>query len=401
MKDFICNVCNGQSYKPIYEKQVSHPLWWCGKGYDVIQLRYVVCLNCGYITLFPRLSFVEYEENYRLVPGLDREVLSKRRKVMLEERKEFIRHNCDGIDSNTVVEVGPAYGDFLLLLSEFKNRVGIEPSSTYCEHVERSELPLDYRSCMLEDAPQIAPDLYASANMVVACHVLEHAENPRIFVRNLAGLVKLGGYVFIEVPSVEAMSECEDPIFQTTHFGHVSQFSIPVLNRLCISESLQPVRVEFTSRHDYPVIRALYQKHAAPDGIAELFRRHCEFIESNGLATKQILLDKLNSDKTRHVLVWGCGQDLFDVLDLLNESEVELLARKVRLVDVNKGKQGKVLYDMKIEDPAAFASQAIETVVVSSRSELIQSDIIKHARRLAPTAELILLYPLQVPSEVN
>jgi len=394
MDQFSCNVCDHKQFETLYDKQVAHPLWWCGNGYNAIRLRYVMCHNCGYITLFPRLNFSEYAENYRSVPGLSRQALATKREAMLAERRAFLMQNRDEIGLETIVEIGPAYGDFLLLLPEFNRRIGIEPSATYCDYVTSSQLPLDYRSCMLEEIPQAAPELVATADVVAACHVLEHAENPRAFVRQMANLVNPGGCVFIEVPSVEAMAECRASIFQTLHFGHVSQFSVPALSRLCATESLRPLELHVSSRHDYPVIRALFRKDAAPELIVEMFGQHCAAVAENLAAARAILLETLHTFTEDRILLWGCGQDLFDVLDLLDESELAMLTDNVKLVDINSGKQGKKLYGLTVVSPRDFHSAEVEAIVVSSRSELIQADIVNSAHQLAPAADLRFLYPL-------
>src|SRR4030042_3893896 len=246
MQDFICSVCGGDDWKSVYEKQVMHPLWWLDDKSIDIKLKYFICQKCGYITLFPRLRFDEYERYYKLAPAPSRDAFSKRA-PMLEARTTFILNNINQNELDVVVEVGPAYGEFLLLLSEFKKRVGIEPSSTYCEFVGSLKIPLEYYCCMIEEVPESVPELLSSADLAVASNVLEHAFDVRIFVKHLVKLVKPGGYVYIEVPSVEAMAECKKPIYQTIHFGHISQFSKSVLNKLCISESLEPVKVEFTA----------------------------------------------------------------------------------------------------------------------------------------------------------
>ena len=66
-----------------------------------------------------------------------------------------------------VVEVRPSFRDFLLLLPEFKRRVGIEPARMACQHVKSSNFPLEYHCCMLEDVPESLPQLLEATDLAV------------------------------------------------------------------------------------------------------------------------------------------------------------------------------------------------------------------------------------------
>jgi SAM-dependent methyltransferase len=392
MKTFFCDVCRKNDWESIYEKQIVHPLWWIDKQNIDIKLQYIICRQCGYITLFPRMKYREYEAYYRLAPVPSRNAFLKR-KPMLEVRREFILHHVqqNNVVSDVVIEIGPAYGDFLAMLPEFKKRIGVEPSADYFDSSKITGIPFEYHNCMLEEIPARAPALLSSANLVVASNVLEHAFNPRDFINHLAKLVKGGGYIYLEVPSVEAMAECKNPAYQTIHFGHISQFSIPVLNRLCISENLDPVRVEFTVKDNYPAIRALYRKGAVND-IARFFKQHCKYLDDQVLTGKEILLEQSNSGN-RNILIWGCGNDLLDILSSLDDFERAQLSNRVKLVDTNSLKHHKRLFGIEIQGPSNLLSHQVDTVLIASRSELIKDDIMGDARNIFPGAQIFFLYP--------
>ena len=392
MRNFKCNVCAGNEWKSVYKKKALHPLWWLPDNSMDIDLNYVICRKCGYITLFPRLNADEYEKYYRLVPTPARDTFLKR-KPMYESRKSFILDKMAKHELDVVIEVGPAYGDFLLLLSEFNKRIGIEPSQDYCGFVEASKLPLEYYCCSLENISQYNPGLLFSSNLVVASNVLEHAFEPRIFIRHLFDLTKTGGYVYIEVPSVEAMSEVKAPSYQTLHFGHISQFTVDVLNQLCVSESLEPICAEVFSTNDYPVLRALYRRANRAKSIEKLFQRHVEFYDMQAATAKTVLLAHFGSGKNSQMILWGCGQDLLDVLNLCDSSQVALLLKRVKLVDMNINKQHRMLAGFMICAPAELKSLKVDIILISSRSKLIQADIMKEASQLFPDAELVVLYP--------
>jgi hypothetical protein len=386
-----CCICGSHTWETIYRKKTLHPLWWLpGNALDV-NLHYVMCQWCGYITLYPRLAPEVYETYYRLAPVPSREMFLARKPV-LELRKAFIVDNIPEQEGNVVIEVGPAYGDFLLLLTGFRRRIGIEPSSKYYEHVTAENLPLEYYPYMLEQISEYLPELLFSANLTVASHVLEHAFNPRSFVKHLVQLIKPGAFVYIEVPSIEAMAEVENPVFQTLHFGHISQFSKEVLNQLCVSESLEPISVESSSKDNYPVIRGLYRRSDRAQNVGRLFQLHADYINAQARTAKNIL-GQCFTKGFHHIIVWGCGEDLLDVLNILDESELAFASTLVKFVDTNRRKQGRKLFGIEIHDPTRLRSDQIDAVLITSRSKLIQSDIKKNAHHIFHDAQIISLYP--------
>lgn len=391
MKSAACDVCRGKDWALLYEKQILHPLWWLKEKNAGKKLRYYICQKCGYIALFPRLSFSESQDYYRLAPTPSLAAFATRGKL-LGARKQFILRKLREALFNRIVEIGPAYGDFLRIMPEFKQRIGIEPSANYCQIVEDNTSPFEYHCCMLEDVAERHPELLESADLVVASHVLEHAYQPRKFVRDLIGLARPGGFIYIEVPSVEAMAELSDSAAQTIHFGHVSQFSAPVLNQLCVSEALDVVGNEISAREKYPLLRGLYTKPRRAEIVGEQFRRHGSLVDAQAIQAKQVLLKALSANK-KHLVLWGCGDDLFGVLKLLSGAQLNLLAKRGSLVDMNPRKQNKRFSGLVVADPSDVGSASVGTVLICSRSKLLQSDIGRAAKALFGAAECITLFP--------
>ena len=392
MDPFSCPLCEGADARPVFDRTVLHPRWFTPGAPPEVHLRYVACSRCGHVTMHPRLSFEEVADNYRASPTPTRESQDALRVKIYAERVAFVERQLEGRPRSLVVEVGAAYGDFLRALPGFARRVGVEPSETYRAYHDRTG-DLEIHATMLEHLAEEVPDLAGHADLVVASHVLEHAEDPRRFVRDLGALARPGGLVYLEVPSIEAMARCDKPLYQTIHVGHVSQFSVPTLQRLCICEGLTPVAIETTARHDYPVVRGVFERAPEPSELATLFEHHGEAVHEATRAARATLDEVLNSSAA-HTLVWGCGQDLLDVLDTFTEAELAEIARRATLVDASPDKQGRTLRGLEILAPEASASRAVGAVVITSRSELLQADIEHAARELLDGVRVARLYPL-------
>ncbi|MFC1705287.1 methyltransferase domain-containing protein [Planctomycetota bacterium] len=369
-----CCVCGREAFSLVHEDNVLHPLWWDPSQPLECRLQYEGCDGCGFVRLASGLSLEVLKTYYRVTPTPSQEVFAKRA-GMYDSRVEFIRESVGRRLRGTLIEVGPAYGDFLARFSEFEERIGIEPSREYRKLVRARGLPFVYHDCLLEEVSVRCPQILGCGNLVAACNVLEHAVSPADFIRALAALARAKGWVYLEVPSVEAMAECHDPCYQTLHVGHVSHFAVPVLNRLCVAAGLSPVRTEWSARDSYPVVRALYQKDPSPTEIHRMFMWHAAGRTATADEARGRLLAILEETGAQRLAIWGCGQDLLDVLNRLSEQELVALQSRTVLVDANTRKQQRGLVGLTIRSPDALLGKRPNVVIVASRSQLIVQDI--------------------------
>jgi SAM-dependent methyltransferase len=393
VKDLVCPVCGKQHWESVYRKRILHPLWWFQRGAARMLLRYVGCRHCGYVTLLPRLSAKDYARYYTGVPDLWRDVCHKRRAVW-RERACFIRDHMDGTARGTVIEVGPGYGEFLCLLTAFRRRIGVEPSRNCWRYVKEHNLPVKYHCCMLEDVRSACRGLLGSADLVIAAHVLEHAVDPRRFVRDLVALSRPGGYVYVEVPSIEAHADCRQSVYQNIHFGHISQFSVSVLSRLCVSESLEPVKVISSAAGNYPCVRALYRRMGSPDSVLRCFAGHAAAVDAQAELAARKVAGTIRSRSVRTAVVWGCGQDLLDALQLLPAASRTRIRQKAVLVDMDPAKQRRMFFGMRIRDPRSLRTGTPDVVLIATRSDITRSHIEEAARQMFPAAKIVSAYAL-------
>ncbi len=387
---FICPVCACEEYKDIYSQNIVHPLWWKDKQYKNVSLSYVICLDCGFITQYPALDFEILSEYYKSSPTPSKESF-RARAHLFEERKRFLTEHIENPVYGRVIEVGAAYGDFLSLLTEFEERIAIEPSESYNQRNDEVSSDIIYIPVLLEELDEKEPELKQSGDLVVAAHVLEHTANPAAFVKHLRDLVKDGGYLFIEVPSIEGFAECITPIFQNLFFGHLHHFSLEVLNRLCVSQSLIPVFSSYSIKDNYPIIRALFRKTNIIKTNTELFIRHIKNV-SEEYETAIELLTKAAEKSTLKILVWGIGDDFIRILNSLSDMQRGNLISKTIFADMNLQKQGRVLFGKEIHAPYKVSVNDFECVVVPIKSEILVFNIIKDIEEIYPGKRIIPLF---------
>ncbi len=377
MVDGRCRVCGGDAISELLDAKVAHPLWWRDEYPQVTRLRYLMCDNCGYIFLWPRFTLAQYRDIYANTPGLNRDEIFRARQKMLLARKAFIEKTSRATNHDVALEVGTAYGDFLRLFSRYERKIGIEPSVTYVRQAKDEGAPIEYYPYMLESLLDAEPQLAGVADLALACHVLEHALDPVAFVTELTKLLNDGGELFIEVPSIEGMAQIARPRYQNLYFGHVSQFSVPVLTRIAVACGLLPVAVEYHCRDNYPVIQGLFKKAPSPRTIADMFAQHARRARASLDDGRRTFRQLLFTTNLQRLLVWGCGQDLFDLVALFDADCAQLFRQKVTLVDRNEGKHGCEFGGLKIASPDAVSAGEYDCVVIATRSEILNSAIIQ------------------------
>lgn len=390
MNEFRCDICGNNDYKKIYNKKSMHPLWWTDE-FDSIQfdLNYVICNQCGYITHYPRLEVDIYEKYYKIVPPLNNYNSDIKYNALMELRKNFISGLIDPKQINRAIEIGPSNSNLLSFIPS-EEKIAIEASKALCDYYNTLDTDIKFHCGMLENVEHDMPQLLESADLVIASHVLEHAQNPSRFVLMLTALLKPLGYVYIEVPSVEALADCGKTSHPNLHFAHISQFSISVLNRLCISLFLTPIKVEIGNEENCHAIRALYQLMPKPIEIQTLFLQQCMNTFKDAEQAKQVLLREIKASDNR-VALWGCGDDLFDVFRIMDDCDLNLIKDKVILVDINKRKHNKEMFGFNINGPQALSS-TIDTIIVCPGSQKIKNDITIDIISRSLNANVIYLY---------
>jgi 2-polyprenyl-3-methyl-5-hydroxy-6-metoxy-1,4-benzoquinol methylase len=138
------------------------------------------------------------------------------------------------------LDVGTGYGFFL---KELRDRYAIETTGVEVSRQEaefgKGELNLDIKNAMLSDAG--VPK--ASFDLVTSFEVIEHVQNPREFVKELAHYVRPGGYLLIMTDNFESdVVEALGPGFpKWIPHSHISHFGPKTLESVVADQGLEIV----------------------------------------------------------------------------------------------------------------------------------------------------------------
>ncbi|HUX37312.1 MAG TPA: class I SAM-dependent methyltransferase [Rectinemataceae bacterium] len=218
-----CAICGSQDFRPLWNLE---------------SFSYVICAECGLVQQNPQpdpeFVLARYDDSYR-----DYEVERQGDYARLERLAlgdlGFAELGA-GIGaraaaqgrSPTFLDVGCATGALIAgLEKEGWKCVGVEP----CVPAARfgRSLGLDIRPCVLEEAELAS----ASFDVVHASHLIEHLNDPSVFLLEARRLLAPGGLLIITTPNIDGLqARLLGPAWRSAIYDHLYLFSKRSLRRL-------------------------------------------------------------------------------------------------------------------------------------------------------------------------
>ncbi|MBF0266164.1 MAG: class I SAM-dependent methyltransferase [Gammaproteobacteria bacterium] len=206
-----CPICGSSQIKEVLNK--PHAFFTSGSA-SVEKYSVALCHNCSFV--FQKSAYTKtYQEainklyqNYQQSNQFD----FPRRDPKTLDALDFVTHYINIGPQTKVAEFGSDRGDFLYLLKQQTGAqvVGLEP----CEQPD-AKVPTKIASIL-------QPSSHGQFDVILMKQTFEHIVDPIKAVNNLKTYVKAGGYVYIEVPSLERITEYSLEDFIPDHVSHYS-----------------------------------------------------------------------------------------------------------------------------------------------------------------------------------
>jgi SAM-dependent methyltransferase len=279
-----------------------------------------------------------------------------------------------------IIDIGCANGG---LLSELKalgysNLVGVDPSAGCVANIQRSH-GVEAHVGSIRSMPAVG-----TFDLLILSHVLEHVADLRSTVRDLTGLLRLGGRCYIEVPDATRYRDFLLAPFQDFNTEHINHFSLAALENLFGSdgftvESRGQKTIESSPGCPYPAAYIFFVLQGGKRDFQtdESLRRDLvEYIEASRRKLEKIdqRLAATVCAAGQPVLVWGTGQL---TMKLLAETCLGSAAI-VAFVDGNPINQGKTVVGRPVLAPRDVTDRSAPILLAT----LLHQDAIEETIRV-------------------
>ena len=233
-----CDLCGAHTVRELYTAsdrlRNDGPLWTI-----------VECDGCGVLRTLPELSDADlaqyYPDEYWGAPEPTQKWINSS-----QSEKTVFLSRC-GLSGGRILDVGCGSGFFLRALDAQKwDRFGVEPSEAAAKEAER----------FIGTGHVVAGTLTQSGladsmfDVITLWSALEHANEPRVYLREAKRLVKSGGTIVIQVPNVASY---QSRFFQGDWFAldaprHRYHFNFPLMQKLLSESGFDIYRTTYFSK---------------------------------------------------------------------------------------------------------------------------------------------------------
>jgi SAM-dependent methyltransferase len=284
-----------------------------------------------------------------------------------------------------ILDVGTATGDLLLALRDlgFRSVHGVEPSPE-AARLAREKHGLDV---IAGDAAS-AKSWNMGFSVVSLVAVLEHLVEPGPAVRELAGLLRPDGLLYVLVPDGSRFRDHVDAPYQEFSVEHINYFTAASLKNLFSSVGLEVVadRATFvkTLDADGPALEVLCQRTTDPpavdfdwNGVAAMRAYIARSAKKEAAVVTRIAA--LAEDQTP-LYVWGTGTNALHLLAASRLAECNIVA----FLDSNPHYTGQRLAGRpvmapadveNVEGPILVASAVSQTAIATAARKRFGSDV--------------------------
>ncbi len=372
-----CDLCNETSLDEIYAPERST------RGIKVY-----LCRHCGLVQSLPRIDRAP-RRAAAVSSGADWGNVRYGKGFRTKAALDAVHRHADLSQPMSLLDVGSNRGRFARAFLESAPQaslVAVEPDERVadsCAGLERTELI----RARIESAA-LETDRF---DIVHSCHTIEHLADPARVLADHWRTLKSGGLLVVDAPNIDFLGS-NDVVEEWFIDKHLYHFSSRTLSRMIEMAGFEIVEGPDTSDRDNLLIVA--RKSSVPSDSFLPDRREAQRAEGliatyvatrarNLMALTAVAAD-IASMKQRRVAMWGAGR-IFDSLVVHGNFDARALTL---LIDKHLKPHVPERHGCEVHAPEALEKADAGVVIVMSRS--FAPEIADEARRLAPSAEILL-----------
>lgn len=261
----------------------------------------------------------------------------------LKSRVGFIQNNKSSKKINSVLEVGPGDGHFLKFL-KVKNNFFFDLNPNVIKICKKKYKFFNFKQ------------KNKKFDLICACHVLEHAHDPYIFLKNLRNVLSKDGKIFIEIPDFSYFSEPEN--IEDSIYEHLHYFSIKSIQNLFDRLGLEVISIKRNlNKNNKTCINYAMQ-------ILATFKTSKKNTFDNVLKVKNINENKIIKRYLRNkknILFWGIGTTFFQYAI---KAKLQFFQKNIFCTDIRE--YGKNIFGYYVHAPKEFYKKNFDLLVLTT-----------------------------------
>jgi len=378
-----CPVCDSREYIPLLSLEqvpiLCNALYASKKeaiNAPVHDIELCCCRRCTHIN---NIRFAPDRITYRY--GYDNSLFysPRYRSYAAGQAERLI--STYALQGRKVIDIGCGDGEFLRLL----HNAGKCSCTGYDPALGPDAIPVSSQTGLRLIADTFPENQLSHADLYVSRHVLEHLDEPVLFLQNIRNAMdKSNSVLFLEVPNGEhLLKNCSvwDIIYE-----HYSSFTMQSLLYLLQRTDFSVSRLQPSFGGQYLIVDARaaaktdissslhYDNNKAEKLLiaAEKFARNCS--EKLEQVKNTVVKEQQSGRKT---VVWGAGSKGVTFLNQMKTStDIDYI------VDVNPQKQGKYIpgTGQQVVAPEFLSSHTPDTILIAN--EIYRDEIIKNVIKL-------------------
>ncbi|HEY4125202.1 MAG TPA: class I SAM-dependent methyltransferase [Rhizomicrobium sp.] len=372
-----CGLCNEPSLDQVYSPERST------RGITVY-----LCRHCGLVQSLPRIDRAP-RKGAAVSSGADWGNVRYGKGFRTKAVLDAIRRHTDLSAQISLLDVGSNRGSFARAFLDAAPQArftAVEPDERVvnsCADFERTEL-IHARI----EAAHLGANRF---DIVHSCHTIEHLADPAAVLADHWRTLKRDGLLIIDAPSIAFLGS-DDVVEEWFIDKHLFHFSPRTLARMIEMAGFEII--EGPDRNDRENLLIVARKVTTPPPSFGHDHREAERAEDlittyvttrarNLMALTAVAAD-IASMKSRRVAMWGAGR-IFDSLVVHGKFDARALTL---LIDKHLKPLVPERHGCEVHAPEALESADAGVIVIMSRS--FAPEIADEARRLAPSAEILL-----------
>jgi len=305
-----CNLCGKSELTSLIDfgnqPIVKHYLTEQAEDFSTWPFKLSFCEHCGLAQLVDSCPPEFLYENYITVSSW---------KFQPHVQHEIdVINSLSGIDLNTkIIEVGSNDGMFLQQMSVngFNNTLGVEPAKDAYDLSVAKGINTKHAFLNAESSAEILRD-HGEFDLFISRQNLEHMQDLQGVAKSIKDLVKVDGYVLIEVPNFLCNLQCQD---YSLWEEHVNYFTIDVLRFFLALADVEVVHEEiirFSGEAIFVIGRRVSNVCHGLDYVSELKNQNTKYASDWPIfydAIRKFLLSQKQAGKK--IAIYGAGARVF------------------------------------------------------------------------------------------